>query len=301
MNKKNLHPKYIFVWLLLVLMRLSSNISLKNQFRIGKKVGLFFMFISSKQRKIAYKNISICFPEKNKYQVELLVRKSFESLGISYFEIANALYMKNEEIAKLINKSNIEKLTELVHQNKRIIILTAHFTTMILGGRALLLSHNIAASYRPQKNVLFEKIYRKNFMRFGAMMIDNKNMRQIVKAFISRMPLWIVPDQDMGSERSVFAPFFGIDTATITSPARLAQKEDATVIPFIFIRNKNGYEIKFEKPLSNFPTGNLLNDTSTINKVFERQINDFPEQYFWMHPRFRTRPNGEKSFYDEKN
>ena len=103
------------------------------------------MFISSKQRKIAYKNISICFPEKNKYQVELLVRKSFESLGISYFEIANALYMKNEEIAKLINKSNIEKLTELVHQNKRIIILTAHFTTMILGGRALLLSHNIAA------------------------------------------------------------------------------------------------------------------------------------------------------------
>jgi len=294
---KSLKPKYIFVWLLILLLKVASKIKFRTQVKLGTYIGNFFYLVFKKQRKTARINISRCFPEKNKKQVDFLLRKNFESLGIAYFEISNALFKSKDEIQSLIKESNIDVLTDLISKEKNIIILTAHFSPMILAGRALINYHTVAASYKPQKNPLFEKIYKSSFVKNGALMIDNRDMRSTLKALLSGIPLWIVPDQDIKSNSAIFVPFFGIETATITSPSRLASKENTVVLPYLFVRDKDGYRMMFEEPVQNFPSQNIYQDMTKINSIFENQIRQFPEQYLWTHPRFKTRPEGESDYY----
>jgi lauroyl/myristoyl acyltransferase len=128
-------------------------------------------------------------------------------------------------------------------------------------------------------------------------MIKSTDTRSIVKAINNSLPIWYAPDQDLGINNSVFAPLFGIETATATATARLAKNNNTRVIPYSFIRTKNGYEMSFEKPLENYPSDNPINDAFITNQILEKQINRAPEQYLWIHRRFKTRPEGEENFY----
>jgi KDO2-lipid IV(A) lauroyltransferase len=297
LNIKFIHPKFFPTWILILLMRIGVFIPFSAQVIIGKAIGKAIYPFMSKLRSTAYSNISHCFPEKKQVQVNTLVKHHFEAIGVSLFETANAYYASDQKINKLLTIKNEHYFFDAIKQEGGIIILCAHFMPLMLGSRALLLNHKIANIYRPQNNKLFDQVMVQNYKKNGAVMIKSTDTRSIIKAINNSLPIWYAPDQDLGKNNSVFAPLFGIQTATASATARLAKNNKTRVIPYSFIRTSKGYEMSFEKPLKNFPSNNPIIDATTINKILEKQINIATEQYLWIHRRFKTRPEGEENFY----
>ncbi len=297
LNNEFIHPKFIPTWILILLMRASVFIPFKTQVLIGKVIGRLLYPFMHKFRSTAYSNISHCFPDKKQTQVNLLVKRHFEAIGVSFFETANAYYGSDHKIRKLLTISNEQLFKDALKEEGGIILLCSHFMPLMLGSRALLLNHTIANIYRPQNNKLFDRIMVKGYKKNGAVMIKSTDTRSIIKAINNSLPIWYAPDQDLGKNNSVFAPFFGIQTATASATSRLAKNNNTRVIPYSFVRTKNGYSMSFEKPISNYPSNDPVQDATVVNKILEKQIKKSPEQYLWVHRRFKTRPNDEKNFY----
>lgn len=298
MNNQNFyHPKFIPTWILIGLMKFGAKLPFSVQVFLGKIMGKVLYPILGRFRNIAFINISHCFPNKNKSEVEHLVKKNFESIGISIFETANAYFATNEKVASMLTIKNEHYLTDAIKNDQSIILLTAHFMPLMLGSRVLLLKHNVANIYRPQNNTLFDEVMRKGFVNNGAVMIKTKDIRSMLKAIKNKLPICYGPDQDLGVKNCVFAPFFNIQTATVTATARLAKGDNTVVIPYYFVRTESGYTMTFEPPIENYPDANAENSATITNQILETQILKNPEQYLWIHKRFKTRPEGEASFY----
>ncbi len=280
-----------------MLMHIGVFIPFNLQVMIGKAIGRLLYPFMPKLRSTAYSNISHCFPDKKQTQVNLLVKRHFEAIGVSFFETANAYYGSDKKIRKLLTITNEKFFKDALKEEGGIILLCSHFMPLMLGSRALLLNHTIANIYRPQNNKLFDKTMVRGYKKNGAVMIKSTDTRSIVKAINNSLPIWYAPDQDLGKNNSVFAPFFGIQTATTTATARLAKNNNTRVIPYNFTRTKKGYSMSFEKPISNYPSNDPIQDATVINKILEKQISKTPEQYLWIHRRFKTRPNDENNFY----
>ena len=297
LNVEFIHPKFLLTWILILFMRIGVFIPFKAQVIAGKAIGRMMFPLMPRFRSIAYSNISHCFPEKKQPQVERLVKRHFEAIGVSFFETANAYYGSDNKIKKLLTIKNEHFFKDALKEEGGIILLCSHFMPLMLGSRALLIKHTIANIYRPQNNTLFDSAMVKGYKKNGAVMIKSTDTRSIIKAINNSLPIWYAPDQDLGKNNSVFAPFFGIQTATASATARLAKNNNTRVIPYSFIRTSNGYLMSFEKPISNYPTNDPIHDATVINQILEKQINHSPEQYLWIHRRFKTRPNDEKNFY----
>jgi len=296
-NKKFLYPKFYPTWILILLMKISIHLPYKFQIELGKVLGKFLFYVASSRRKIAEKNLSLCFPDKNKLQINFLLKKNFEEIGISFFETANAYFAPNQKIKEKLIVKNEKYLQEAIDNDKSIILLASHFLSLMLGSRALLLKYGIANIYRPQNNQLFDEIMRSSFVKNGAVMIKTKDTRSMLKAIKSKTPIWYAPDQDLGPNNSIYAPFFNIQTATVSATARLAQSDNTVVLPYHFNRQGNKYIMEFQRPLKPYPTMNPLKDASKTNSILEKQILKFPDQYLWVHKRFKTRPDGESDYY----
>ena len=297
LNVEFIHPKFLLTLILIIFMRIGVFIPFKAQVVAGKAIGRMMYPFMNKLRSTAYSNISHCFPEKKQPQVERLVKRHFEAIGVSFFETANAYYGSDNKIKKLLTIKNEHFFKDALKEEGGIILLCSHFMPLMLGSRALLIKHTIANIYRPQNNTLFDSTMVKGYKKNGAVMIKSTDTRSIIKAINNSLPIWYAPDQDLGKNNSVFAPFFGIQTATASATARLAKNNNTRVIPYSFIRTSNGYLMSFEKPISNYPSNDPIHDATVINQILEKQINHSPEQYLWIHRRFKTRPNDEKNFY----
>ena len=278
-------------------MRIGVFIPFNFQVLIGKTIGKLLYPFMHRLRSTAYSNISHCFPDKKQKQVNLLVKRHFEAIGVSFFETANAYYGSDKKIRKLLTITNENFFQDALKEEGGIILLCSHFMPLMLGSRALLINHTIANIYRPQNNKLFDRIMVKGYKKNGAVMIKSTDTRSIIKAINNSLPIWYAPDQDLGKNNSVFAPFFGIQTATASATARLAKNNNTRVIPYSFIRTKKGYTMSFEKPIANYPSNDPIQDATIVNQILEKQIVKSPEQYLWIHRRFKTRPNDEKNFY----
>ena len=294
-----IHPKFYPTWILILLMRVAVFIPFQFQVILGKVIGKLIYPFMKKLRETAYSNISNCFPEKKQPQVTLLVKQHFDAIGISLFETANAYYGSDRKIKKLLSINNKHFFSDALKDEGGIILLCSHFMPLMLGSRALLLENTIANIYRPQNNKLFDKVMVKGYTKNGAVMIKSKDTRSILKAIKNSLPIWYAPDQDLGINNSVFAPLFGIETATASATARLAKNNNTRVIPYSFIRTKHGYEMSFDKPIKNYPSNDPIKDATTTNKILENQIIKAPEQYLWIHRRFKTRPDGQENFYND--
>ena len=294
-----IHPKFYPTWILILLMRIGVFIPFQFQVILGKAIGKLIYPFMKKLRETAYSNISNCFPEKKQPQVTLLVKQHFDAIGISLFETANAYYGSDRKIKQLLSINNKHFFSDALKDEGGIILLCSHFMPLMLGSRALLLENTIANVYRPQNNKLFDKVMVKGYTKNGAVMIKSKDTRSILKAIKNSLPIWYAPDQDLGINNSVFAPLFGIETATASATARLAKNNNTRVIPYSFIRTKHGYEMSFDKPIKNYPSNDPIKDATTTNKILENQIIKAPEQYLWIHRRFKTRPDGQENFYND--
>ena len=264
------------------------------QIQTGKFIGILSYYFARGRRHVCEVNLKLCFPELTDFKHQQLVRKTFISNGIGLIEIAIAWYRSPEEYKDRVTVSGLENLEAALDKGKGVLLLCAHFTTLEFGGFLFNLFHTMDVTYRPNKNALFEAAMYNGRIRHYPNVIDRKDVRSAIRSLKQGNILWYAPDQDYGAKHSVFVPFFGNRAATITATSRFAKANDSAVVFFSHYRKEDnsGYHLEFSPMLENFPSNNQEDDARTINILVEQAVTRQPDQYLWLHKRFKTQDSG---------
>lgn len=265
------------------------------QMAIGALIGRIAWLVARRRRHIAEVNIRLCYPRLSENKRAGLARAHFLSLGKGVVETALCWWGRESQLKQTFTLLGRDHLKDALSRGKGAILLSAHFTTLELGGRLLALDTPFHVLYRQHKNPLFEYVMRRARRCRFEKAIPRNDTRALLSSLRDGMPVWYAPDQNHGGPQSVFVPFFGIPTSTLTATARLAKSSGAAVVPFFQVRlpENEGYLLVLCPALGNFPTTDPAADTEHINTLLESVIREMPEQYLWVHRRFKTRPEGE--------
>ncbi|MES9993400.1 MAG: LpxL/LpxP family Kdo(2)-lipid IV(A) lauroyl/palmitoleoyl acyltransferase [Candidatus Thiodiazotropha sp.] len=296
MAKKRKHspysPRYWPTWAGLgMLWLLSQLLPYRTALQLGRVAGKLVYHASPKRRHIAAVNLGICFPQLDEEQRERLLRDHFHSLGVGILMIGFAWWASDRKLRPLVEIEGLEHLQQSLKRDKGIILLSAHFTDLEITGRLLSLYQPIAVMYRPHENRVIEWAFSRNRrMRFEAAIARNE-IRQVVRTLKQNLPVWYAPDQSFKGRNSTLAPFFGEPAGTNTATSRLAKISDADVILFSGYRKQDGsgYRLVIDPPLKDFPSSDAVQDATRINGLIEQAIAHAPEQYLWIHRRFKKR------------
>jgi len=252
-----------------------------------------------KRRFIAERNIERCFPEFPDDQRQQLVRDCFRSLARTVFEIAWSWSASDRRFRKFGSVVGEENYRAACEGGRGVLMVTAHMTCLELGGRLLGETIPIGGIYRPLKSPVLEWFQNRGRLRYGTMMISKRDMRSAIRVLRRGGTIWYAPDQDFGREQSIFAPFFGIQTATLLATQRLARLTGCAVVPMFPVYDpvSRRYTAQIQPALDAFPSDDEQADLARINAIMESHIRTAPEQYWWIHRRFKTRPEGEPPFY----
>lgn len=289
-------PRYWPTWLGFLILRLLVLFPYSWMLALGPHVGRLLLRVWSSRRRIAERNLEACFPELTVDERQELLKKNFESLGIGLFEVALSWWGDEKLITKLSHVEGAEHLEEAKAKGRGVILLCAHFTTLEVSGRFLRQLTEFTPIYRKSVNPVAEhEIVRWRSRKLGPL-IDRSKLRELLAVLRKNRVVWILPDQNSKRSSGVFAKFFGIDASTSTGLPRLVQSTGAEVVPFRVIRRagEDGYDVHFFPPLKKFPSGDMVTDTQRINDIIEQWAREYPEQYNWIHRRFRTRPDSEE-------
>jgi len=269
------------------------------QMRAGRLIGWLALRLARHRRHIADVNLALCFPEQTPQQRSGLLRAHFNSLGCGVVETALCWWGSEQKLQGITRVDGLEHLETAQSKGKGVILLSAHFTTLELGGRLLAMHTPFHVLYRQHKNPLFEAVMRRSRERRFDKAIARDDMRSLLSSLKAGMPVWYAPDQNHGGSQSVFAPFFGVQASTLTTPSRLAKISGAAVVPFYQTRlaDGSGYQLTLFPALENFPSDSAVQDATRLNALLENVILEMPEQYLWVHRRFKTRPEGERHPY----
>jgi KDO2-lipid IV(A) lauroyltransferase len=220
-------------------------------------------------------------------------------LGRSVLELSKLVWGTDKDLLAMIHVVGIEHLQAL--KGTPVIALAPHFIGLNFGGiRVAYECPGTASIYSRQKNPVLDDIFLKARTRFGdpVLVSRQEGLRAVVRTIRAGHPFYFLPDMDFGARDSIFVPFFGVSTATITAMPRIAELTGARILPVITRQVGDGYEVKFYPPWDDYPTGNLEADVGRMNAFIEERVLEMPEQYFWAHKRFKTRPPGERSPYE---
>ncbi|MFN2337738.1 MAG: LpxL/LpxP family Kdo(2)-lipid IV(A) lauroyl/palmitoleoyl acyltransferase [Gammaproteobacteria bacterium] len=292
-------PRYWPTWILLGSMWLVAQLPYRLQMGLGRLLGQAMARLGHKRRRIAEINLGLCFPELSETERKALLEDHFRSLGMGMVETAMSWWTPAARLQPLAHLEGLKHLQAALARGKGVILLSGHFTSLEIGGHLLSLFTPLHALYRRHKNPLFEATMRRARERNLDKAIPREDMRGMLRSLKDNMPVWYAADQDYGREKSVFAPFFGVPAATITAISRLAKSSGAAVVPFFQrrLRDGSGYRLTLLPALEDFPGASLEEDALRINRLMEEQIRTMPEQYLWVHRRFKTRPEGEAPIY----
>ena len=296
------HPRYWMVWMVYGLLRLLILLPYPVQMFLGRRLGPLLIILAKKRRRIAEINIKLCFPEWSDEKRNVLLQRHVESLGVFPFESAMACWWPDSRIHKLVHFEGLENLEKALDNNKGVIILAAHFTTIVMTSRLLRMNHEVCAMYRRLDNALAEHMFKRAGERVNVKLIRHNDLRGMLGSLRENKPVIYIPDQNFGIRHSEFVPFFGISAATLTAISRLASISNSPVVPVMQQRlsGNKGYRLVLQEALDNFPGNDIKQDLLRINQLVEQQVRDVPSEYLWIHRRFKTRPQGEESLYKLK-
>ncbi len=266
---------------------------------IGAALGsVIYLFGRGRVTRI---NLALCFPEMSEKERHELGRKHFRMLGRNAVELGIMVWGSEEELLRLIHVEGLEHLKAA--EGRPIIALAPHFIGLNMGGIRVAYEYPGTASiYSRQKNPVLDEIFLKARTRFGNphLVSRQEGLRSVIRVVKSGKPFYFLPDMDFGRRDAIFSPFFGVPAATITTLPRLAKLTDAAVIPVITRQVGNGYVVRFYPEWKDYPTGDLEADVRRMNAFIEDRVREMPEQYFWAHKRFKTRPPCEPSPYKKR-
>jgi len=295
-------PKYWPSWAALGL--LHSTVWLPHGFRmtLGAALGRLYLRMGERRRRIAETNLGLCFPELSAEERDRLLQQHFESLGKGLMELAMAWWASDRRCLKGARIEGREHLSRALHTGRGVILFSAHFTTLELGGRLLNLLYPelpFHGMYRPNENPVLDRVMHRQRSRRILHPIPRDDVRTMLRSLKKGEVVWYASDQNYGHKNSVFAGFFGIPAATNTAVSRLAKRGDAVLLPFFPYRlaDDSGYVIEISAPLEGFPSADPRQDAIRLNRIIEGWARRAPAQYFWIHRRFKDRPEGEEGFY----
>ena len=269
---------------------------------LGNGLGTLLYWLIPERRRVARINLEKCFPQKDPAERERLVRAAFRAFGRCFLDRALLWWAPRERIERLVQVEGIEHLrAAMAGPGARVLVLVPHFVGLDAGGTRLSIEFNGVSMYANQKDARFNELLLRGRSRFGDQRLVSRQqgIRATVAAMREGRPFYYLPDQDYGPRDALFVPFFGVPAATVPGLSRLARLTGARVLPCVTRLRADGpgYVVRIEAPWDNFPTQDPLADTRRMNEYIERKVLEMPEQYNWMHKRFKTRPAGEARFY----
>ncbi len=281
-------PRYWPTWLLVVPLVVLAHLPWRIQFACGRLIGHIAQHVAHRRRAITATNLAHCFPDLDQAERERLLHEHFEALGIGLTETALCWWAPDWRLHRRVEIYGIEHLQRATEAGHGVLMLTAHFTTLELGGRLLAMAHPVMPVYRPHENPVIEHLMQTRRRARTVGVIRRGDLRSMLRHLRRNTTIWYAPDQAYLGPRGVAAPFFGIPAPTNTATARIAAATGAPVLPFFVKRLNNGhYRLDILPALDGFPSGDDLADATRVNAVLEQGIRKAPAQYLWSHDRFK--------------
>jgi KDO2-lipid IV(A) lauroyltransferase len=270
------------------------------QAAIGRWVGRLLSRSARSRRRVALCNLQLCFPDMAPEQREALARRHFEWVARSLLERGLLWYGSQQRLKRLVHVEG--EIGFAASTDQPVMWLVPHFVGLELAGTASAMQpRRVISMYQRQSNVVFDEALKKGRLRWnnGDLLPRHHNAMPLVKAIKRGMVFLNLPDMDFGPRDSAFVPFFGVPAATLLAPSRLAKSLGMKVQPVLteILPGGQGYRVRYLPPWDDFPTDDAEADALRMNCWIESVIRENPEQYLWVHKRFKTRPAGEPSFY----
>ena len=289
MHLRLLAPRYWPTWAGMLVLRLLAFLPYSLLVGLGRGLGMVMRRLPLQFVRTARRNIELCLPELSAQARERLLARHFESLGIALMEIPFAWWSDAAAVKKIVQIEGREHLESALSHGKGVILLTAHFTPLEMGGRILASVAPVKFLYRPTKNEVLAMFISRCRRQHGGDPIARDDIRTLITALKRNECVWYAPDQCYRKKGAEMVPMFGIPAATNTLTSRLARMTGATVLPYFFERlpGSRGYRAVIHPPFENFPSDSPAADTARFHRMIEAQIRNVPEQYLWIHRRFK--------------
>ncbi len=297
-----LHPRYWPTWFGICLLYLLVLLPYPVIYWIGTRLGRFSIRFLKKRAKVAERNLELCFPDMSQEKRDALLIKNFESVGMGIFETGMAWFWPDWRIERWFKVTGQENIQKIQTTGQGIIVIGIHFLTLELGARILGLLNPGIGVYRPNDNPVMDWLQTWGRLRSNKYMLDRKDVKGMIRCLKNGEIVWYAPDHDYGPRKSVFAPLFAVEhAATTTGTSILVRLADPAMIPFTPRRlpDGKGYELIIQPAVAGFPKDDEVKAAAFMNKVVEQEILQAPDQYMWLHRRFKTRPKGMPSLYGQ--
>jgi KDO2-lipid IV(A) lauroyltransferase len=287
-------PRHVMLRLSYGLLKLSAKLPLAKQLALGRGIAAVLWPFLGQRLHVARTNIALCFPELDDSEREALLRRHVQALGMGIFDSVASWFSEDAILRDQYRLEGAEHLDAALARGKGVLLLGAHFTTQELGVRMLSFHYSVHCVYRRHPDPVQEATVREARLRRFADLIPSDDMRKALKYLRKGKIVWYPPDQDYGEygmDHSVFLPYFGVEAATVTVPGRLAQSTGAALVPFFFRREADGrYLLRILPPMDKVADDPVA-VAREFNQLLESDVKEIPEQYLWVHQRFKTRPN----------
>ncbi len=295
-----LHPRYWLTWFGIAALWLVVQLPYPLLHYLGCTLGKLAMPFMSRRVEIARRNLELCFPAMSDAELEALTKKNFQSVGMGLLETGMAWFWPDWRLRRIISVSGLEHIDKARADGQGILLIGMHFLTLELGARIFGMHNPGIGVYRPNNNALLDWLQTRGRMRSNASMINRDDIKGMIRALKNGEIIWYAPDHDYGPKASIFAPFFAVpDAASTRGSYVLIRAANPAIIPFVPRRlaHGRGYELIIMPNAQNIPVSDELVTAIGINQLVEHAVQMAPEQYMWLHRRFKTRPPGSPSLY----
>ena len=268
--------------------------------RVGDVLGRLLMALARRRRHIAATNLRLCFPNLDETARGRLLRAHFQALGRSFVDRGVLWWAPRERLERFIRVEGLEHVEALRAQGVPVILLAPHFVGLDAGGVAMAMRLDCVSIYARQKNAVFDRLILRGRKRFGDQVLLSRSdgVRPSLKALKSGRPFYYLPDMNFRTPDAIFVPFFGVPALTTTGLPRLARVARAAVVNCVTrMRPEGGYVLEIGPPWEAYPGEDADADTARMNREIERLVRTMPEQYYWVHRRFKSVPPGEPARY----
>ncbi|TAN02852.1 MAG: LpxL/LpxP family Kdo(2)-lipid IV(A) lauroyl/palmitoleoyl acyltransferase [Rhodanobacteraceae bacterium] len=297
--RRLLAPRHWLAWLAIGFIKALVWLPARWVVATGATFGALVSPLLHARRHVIARNLEVCFPELDARQRDALRREATREMGRMLGEFALGWFASDAKLARLhVEIEGLEHLEAARAAGRGVLMVGGHFSHLELCARLISRRIRIAGMYRRMDSDVFEYEVLRARLAYADAMFDKDQLRATVKYLKHGGTVWYAPDQDMRGKDCVFAPFFGVAASTITATHHLARLSGAVVMPFFHRRTRDGgYVLRLEAPLEDFPSDDVIADTTRVNAAIERMVREAPAQYLWAHKRFKTRPAGEPPVY----
>ena len=291
-------PRYWLTWAGLGVMRAVEKLPYSAQMQLGNAIGLLLRRLPLSYVRIARRNIALCLPQLNESERAALLDRHCRSLGMALCETADTWWSSDRRLKGLADVQGLHHLEAALAKGRGAILVGGHFTTIEISTRILGTVVPLNVIYRPMKNALLSHIMFESFCRHGKP-IPKDDIRSMVRALKRNEAVWFAPDQSYRNKGAAMVKFFGIPAASNPATSRLARISGAAVMTYFGERlpGNAGYRVVIGPALENFPGTDPVDDVERYNRLLEAQVRQVPEQYLWVHRRFKGLTSDYPDYY----